>query len=406
MAPREIKLTELEGYYDSLVRDLMKDHERRFTDRIRSVRDAANGLGNASNRLATGVKNAWGNLDKQTSEYAMRLAQTIQDSAQKLATNPPSYDFHPTETFHQQGVDVLNDIILTVRKYVPKIPKTLRLEMTILNSSLMRLEKAVKDLGEALDASPGAKLDSLQREIKSILGKHTELLELGLQQQEVEAALGEVLSREKQLASERDSIVSTSEFVELYGYEDSLKRKEDEIRQFLQPLSKPLLKLERARATKKGGAVDVKTLRDLVERPLETVVAGQLFAIRQLLSNLGKALDSGELGLDERKRRKAEDVIAAVGGNELEKLRSEYLALQANTQESLRQLKSKGTLEKKEALEQELARIHSQIELIGGRQRELQRKSEEISRSQSKLKASIEAHVAKIARQTLSITIE
>ena len=228
MAPREIKLTELEGYYDSLSRDLMKDHEKRFADRVRGVRDAANGLGNASNRLAQGVKSAWGALDKQTSEYAMRLAQTIQDNAQKLATSPPSHDFHTTETFHQQAVDGLNDIILTVRKYVPKIPKTLRLEMTILNSSLMRLEKAVKDLGGDLDASPGAKLDSLHREVESILQKHTDLLELRSQHQEVEVSLSGALSQEKQLASDRDLVISTPEFAELQSYEDALKRKQDE----------------------------------------------------------------------------------------------------------------------------------------------------------------------------------
>jgi hypothetical protein len=118
---------------------------------------------------------------------------------------------------------------------------------------------------------------------------------------------------------------------------------------------------------------------------------------------LGNALSSGELDLDERKRRKAEDVIEAVGGNELERLRSEYLALQANTQESLRQLKSKGLLEKREGLEQELLHNHFQAELIRAKQRELQRRSEEITKSISKFKTSIETHVARIARQTVLI---
>jgi len=406
VAPHEIKITELETYYDTLTRGLMKDHEKRFGERARSVRDAANNLGNAANRLSAGVKNAWGTLDKQTSEYAMRLAQTLQDNSQNLAGKDPPRDFHATETFHQQAVDVLNEIILTVRKYVPKIPKSLRLEMTILNGALTRLERAVKDLGEALDASPGLRIDSIRRDVDSILQKRTELTELELEQQKVDRTLAELLDRDKQLVSERDSITSTSEFLELRDYEVSLKHKEDEIRQFLQPLAKPLLKLERARATKKGEALDTKTLHDLVEKPLESVVGGQLFAANQLLTNLGGALISGELGLEERKRRKAEDVIEAVRGNQLEKLRSEYMTLQANTQESLRQLKSKGLLQKREAAEQQIQQNHSRTELIRGKQRELQRRNDEMGRLLSKLKASIESGVMKISRQSITVSVE
>jgi hypothetical protein len=404
--PREVKISDLEEFYDSLARNLMKDHEKRFWERARSVKDAANGLGSAAGRLSVGVKNSWGTLDKQTSEYSMRLAQTLQDNSQTLAAKEPQRDFHATEAFHQEAVKVLNEIILTVRKYVPKIPKTLRLEMTILNSALTKLERAVKDLGDALDASPGLKLDSLHRDVEGILRKSAELIELRSEQQTVEKSLGEAEGLEKQLASERDSLISTSEFLELRDYEDSLKHKADEIRQFLQPLSKPLLKLERARATKKGEALDIKTLHDLVENPLETVVAGQLFATNELLTSLESALSSGELDLEERKRRKAEEVINSVQLKELEKMRSEYMALQANTQESLRQLKSKGLLDKKEAAEGQIAQTHSHIELIRGKQRELQRRNDEIARALSKLKGSIESNVMKAARQTIHLSTD
>lgn len=373
MKPREIRVSELSSYCDDLTCDLMKDHEKRFSDRIRSVREAAAGLGNAASRLATGVKNAWGTLEKQTSEYAMRLAQTLQDNAQSLSRMDPTSGFRGTETFHQDTVKVLNDIILTVRKYVPKIPKTLRLEMTILNSSLMKLEKSVKDLGKTLDDSPGLKLESLHRDVETIIEKQNELAGLRSGEQKEGESLEDTFKREKQLTTENNSIISTPEFLELRRYEEALKLKEDEIRQFLQPISKPLLKLERARAMKKDEALDVKTLRDLVEKPIETVVAGQLFAIAELLASLGNALRNGELGLEERKRRKAEDVVEAVANNALEKLRAEHLAFQANTQESLRQLKSKGLLDKRNALEEQLAQTRTrarQFELGKGNCRE------------------------------------
>ena len=406
MNSQEIEVAELSSFCDNLSRDLMKDHEKRFADRIRSVREAASGLGNAASRLATGVKNAWGTLDKQTSEYAMRLAQTLQENAQSLSKVEPASDFHSTETFHQDTVKVLNGIILTVRKYVPKIPKTLRLEMTILNSSLTRLEKCVRELGKALDDSPGLKLESLRRDVETLVQKHPELAELKSEAQKEGASLEETFNREKRLTSEDDSIISTPEFLELHRYEDALKLKEDEIRQFLQPISKPLLKLETARAAKKGEALDIKTLHDLVERPIETVVAGQLFAMNQLLAGLGNALRNGELGLEDRKRRKAEDVIEGVGNNALEKLRAEYLALQANTQESLRQLKSKGLLDKRNVLKEQLAQTRSEIEKIRDRQKELQRRRDDLSKSISKLKTGIEPRISKLAHQSVAIAFD
>ena len=402
----EIEVAELSSFCDTLSRDLMKDHEKRFADRIRSVRETAGGLGNAASRLAMGVKSAWGTLDKQTSEYAVRLAQTLQENAQNLSRMEPTSDFHSTETFHQDTVKVLNGIIVTVRKYVPKIPKTLRLEMTILNSSLTKLEKSVRELGKALDDSPGLRLESLRRDVETLLQKHTELAELKSEEQKKGASLEETFNREKRLKSEDNLIMSTPEFLELHTYEDALRLKEDEIRQFLQPISKPLLKLERARAAKKGEAFDIKTLHDLVEKPIETVVAGQLFATNQLLASLGNALRNGELRLEDRKRRKAEDVIEGVGNNALEKLRAEYLALQANTQESLRQLKSKGLFDKRSVLEEQLAQTRSQIEVIRARQKELQRRNDDLSKSLSKLKTAIETQISKVAHQSVAIAID
>jgi len=250
------------------------------------------------------------------------------------------------------------------------------------------------------------KLESLRRDVETLVQKHPELAELKSEAQKEGASLEETFNREKRLTSEDDSIISTPEFLELHRYEDALKLKEDEIRQFLQPISKPLLKLERARAAKKGEALDIKTLHDLVERPIETVVAGQLFAMNQLLAGLGNALRNGELGLEDRKRRKAEDVIEGVGNNALEKLRAEYLALQANTQESLRQLKSKGLLDKRNVLKEQLAQTRSEIEKIRDRQKELQRRRDDLSKSISKLKTGIEPRISKLAHQSVAIAFD
>jgi hypothetical protein len=404
--PKKIKVEALDDFCESLTRDLMKVHEKRFADRMRSVKEASAGLGNAGARLELSVKNSWGAMEKQASEYGMRLAQVIQDDAQNISRSEATPSFHDAGMFHQDAVKGLNDIILTVRRYVPKLHKMLRPEMAALNSSLTRLEKSIMALGAALDESPGLKLESLHREIQTVQEKQLELLRLRSEEDAEGALLQAASARDKEIQSKLQELLTDPLFLELRKYEESLKQEEDEIKQFLQPIIKPLLKLERAVAAKQGPSIDVKALRDLVDSPLETVMTGQRFANMQLLSALEQTLTAGILGIEERKRRKAEETIHKIKEGTLDKLRDEYATLQANTQETLRQLKSEGLLEKRDELNRQLAENHSQSETTAARQRDLQRRIDELAKTISKLKTSVESQTDKVSREPIEITTD
>jgi chromosome segregation ATPase len=406
MTSKEIKVDELNDFYDALARDLMKKHEKRFADRIRSVTEASTALGNAGARLEAGVRNAWGSMEKQASEYGMRLAQLLQEDAQKLSSKEVAASFRDAENLHEDAVKVLNEIIRTVRKYAPKLHRMLKPEMSALNSSLVRLEKSITDLGAALDESPGLKLESLQRDVQAVKDKQDELLRLRSEEDAERSLLEAASSREEELKSKERELLSYPEFVELGKYEKSLELKEADIEQLFQPLVKPLLKLERAVAAKQGPAVDIKALRDLVDSPIETVISGQRFASMQLLSALEQSLGAGQIEIVDRKRRKAEEAIQALKQGALDKARDEYLALQANTQETLRQLKSKSLLDRRDELNRQLAETHSEIQSIEARQKELQRRIEEIGAAISKLSTSIESHIGKVSRESVTIVSE
>jgi chromosome segregation ATPase len=406
MTSKEIKVDELNDFYDALARDLMKKHEKRFADRIRSVTEASTALGNAGARLEAGVRNAWGSMEKQASEYGMRLAQLLQEDAQKLSSKEVAANFRDAESLHEDAVRVLNEIIRTVRKYAPKLHRMLKPEMSALNSSLVRLEKSITDLGAALDESPGLKLESLQRDVQAVKDKQDELLRLRSEEDAERSLLEAASSREEELKSKERELLSYPEFVELGKYEKSLELKEADIEQLFQPLVKPLLKLERAVAAKQGPAVDIKALRDLVDSPIETVISGQRFASMQLLSALEQSLGAGQIEIVDRKRRKAEEAIQALKQGALDKARDEYLALQANTQETLRQLKSKSLLDRRDELNRQLAETHSEIQSIEARQKELQRRIEEIGAAISKLSTSIESHIGKVSRESVTIVSE
>lgn len=405
LSPKEIRISEIAAHCDSLARETMKDHEKRFTERAKGVREAAFNLGNAAERFEGAVRSAWGTLEKTTSEYGARLAHIIQENALEISKKEIPSSYQDTERFHEQSVQTLNRIILSVRKYVPKLHRALRTEMATLNSSLAKLENSITALGTSLDKSPGTKLETLRREVEQITQRQSELIELRSMEQKESATIDELSGQESKIKQEEESLLATPEFQELKRYEDALKLEGDEIQQFLQHLAKPLLKLERM-ASMKQASVDARLLSSMIENPKETVVTSQTFAVMQLLNVLEEKLNQHSLDFEEKRRRKAQETIGAIKAGALDRMREEYSALQANIQETLRQLKSIGLLDKRDSLEAELKDKRTQIEAASARKRELDRRTDDLGKTILKHKSTIESHISAVSDRSISILTE
>jgi len=384
----------------------MKDHEKRFQERIRSVRDACNAVENAASRFEGAVRNAWGTMDKSASEYGTRMAQTIQESARKLSRQQASSSYEDAEKFHKNAIEALNTIIKTVRRYVPKLRRGLRVEMAALNVALGRLESTIKSLGSALDQSPGNKIELIIREITHLTQIRAELMSLKSEAVEGTKSLAVIATREQEVLAEAKRFESNDSVAELTRYENSLRSKEQEISEFLQPIFKPLTKLERNESISKNQTVDLGKLRSLVDRPAETVTSEQPFTLIQLLTQLDEALKHGRLEIEERRRRKAEETIQLAKQGAIERLREDYLTLQANVQETLRQLKAAGLLEKKDEIEQRQAALREQKEHITRQNVELDRRLDSVTSSMIKQKQSIEREIKQVTSTGLEIQID
>ena len=402
----EVDADELPTVFDSLATDAMKDHERRFQERIRSVRDACNNLANAASRFEVAVRNAWGTMDKSASEYGTRMARTIEESTQKISRHQTTSSYEDTEKFHKDSIEVLNTIIKTVRKYVPKLRRGLRVEMAALNVALGKLETAVKALGSALDQSPGNRIALIRKDILQLTQARAELIKLKNEETNEIKSLEANADKEMRALADAEEFSSNDMFRELARYEASIRDQREEISQFLQPVIKPLTKLERDEAISKNQALDIETLHGIVDTPVETVATGQPFALIQLLSKLEEALSHGRLEIEERRRRKAEETIQQAKQGEIERLREDYLTAQANVQETLRQLKAAGLLDKKNAVEQRQALIHDEKEHLIRRKAELSRRIDDISKTLTKEKQSIEQQIKLLTNKTLEIRID
>lgn len=200
--------------------------------------------------------------------------------------------------------------------------------------------------------------------------------------------------------------MSGPEFLELKRFENELASKEDEIKQLLQPILKPLLKLERAVTTKQIASVDARTLHDMVEKPVESIAMTQSFGVVDVLHSLEEALERGQLEVEERKRRKAMETIQSINAGMLDTIREEYLTLQANLQETSRQLRSKGLTEKKETIDSSLSETRARKQSISTEQRNLERRIDDLSKSVLKQKTALEYQVLKLSHRSIVISTD
>jgi DNA repair exonuclease SbcCD ATPase subunit len=402
----EITVDDASTLFESLARETMKDHEKRFVDRIRSVKDACNTLESAASRFETGVRNAWGTMDKTASEYGTRMAQTIEEAARGLSRRQTSPEYDDVEAFHRESIEVLNTIVKTVRRYVPKLRRGLRVELAALNASLSKLEAAIRSLGMAIDQSPGEKIESVRRDVQLLKHAHEELVKLRNDRTEQSKALEATESEEKATIATTQEFDSNAMFRELARFKDELSAKEDEIAQFFQPMIKPLTKMERKESGEKSKTFDLTTLRDLVDRPVATVVTGQTYAIVQLLAQLDEELQRGSLEIEERRRRKAKEAIQQATQGAIEKLREDYLTNQANVQETLRQLRAEGLLDKRDEAEQHKAAIESKKQQLMSQMTEVNRRIDAISKTLLREKQSIEQQIRQVTGKEIKIQIE
>jgi hypothetical protein len=389
--------------FESMAREAMKDHEKRFQERVRSVRDACNALDNAASRFEGAVRNAWGTMDKAASEYGIRMAQTIEESTSRLSGQQTTSTFEDAERFHRDSVDVLNAIIKTVRRYIPKLRRGLRVELAALNVALGKLEAAVRSLGVALDQSPGNKIDLVRKDITHLTQARQELLKLKADEAEGTRALEANTIKERDALRVAEEFSSNEMFLELARYEGSLAAKKQEIDQFLQPIIKPLTKLERSESSNRNQTIDLITLRGLVDRPVETVATGQPYALVQLLTQLDEALKQGRLEIEDRRRRKAEETIRQAREGAIETLREDYLTAHANVQETLRQLKSTGLLDKRNDVEERQTAIHNEKKNLTV---ELRRRIESLTKTLVKQKEAIEQQTKQITGKVIEIRID
>jgi len=397
----KIQLKDLEKFDEALTQNLMKNHEKLFSEKIRNIRRSVDEISSVSEKLDLAIKNAWGSLDKTTSEQGIRLTQTIKESARELAKQELDPNYKNSEKYHETAVEIQNRIILSIRRHVPKLHKVLKTDIATLYSTLSRLENSINNLGTALDGSPGRQLESLETEIKHLLEKAQAAKELESENQAIDEALRKITNDEKGLTDQQNLLHSREEFRQLQNCEDSLKTEKEKISQFLQPLAKPLRKFERT--LPENTTIDRDLLTKLIETPSDTLLKTSPQTLESIFKALNNPLTEGKLGIEERKRKKALEVIETATNDELGKLQKSLHSIAQDAQTARNKLKTDGLFDTDEKLKEQLSKTQLEKEQLVTTRDSNQRKIEELGKFISKQKTMIETKIMKLSGQKVII---
>jgi chromosome segregation ATPase len=382
----------------------MKDHEKRFDESIKTVKRQATELSNAGRKFGSGIKHAWGTIDKVTSEQGLRLTQLIEDTSQEVVKKHTKSTYQEAETFHEQSVAASNKIILAVRRYVPKIHRTLKSEISTLNSSLLKLEESINSLGKSLDQSPGSKLNPLDREITLITQAHELLNKTRSQKEQTNKQIENATNEEKTLIQQKESLLTHPKFQEHNLTQTQATAKRKEMDQLTQPLIKPLLKLERAMTNQETPLVDDTVLRNFIDDPVQSILTTPPSTNLKVLRALEIELNQGSLDIDERKRKRTEDSITEVAES-IEPFRATILQLQEATKRIDQELHTSGLQAKLSQLDALLDNKGDELQSLRTVQNDNDRRIEELTRTIAKHKSSIESQILSLSKEQVSIDV-
>jgi hypothetical protein len=243
--------------------------------------------------------------------------------------------------FQEESVQSVRSIVKTYNKYVPSIIRAVKSESSTLEDSITTLSQSVTELDQVLDSSNLRELQLIAKEADQLMQAARELSLKMEEIQQTKEAAKELQAREAKLQSDLSSLSRDQDLKELNHMDEQARQKEAEILALLEPLMKPLRKMDRADGKALEGPS--RTLvGKMVEDPLRAVLEIPAGEMRQLLDLVHKLLERDELLLDQRRKRRAAEAIEVLRAGALDRFKEDHDILEANRREVLRQLKGSG----------------------------------------------------------------
>jgi len=342
---------------------------KRFAEAAKQMTKSFGQAEKAAFALGEATRHAWGSLTRPMEQHGLRLSEQVIELCRSLTAEKPGNSYEQLKDFEERSAQAARSIAKIYNKYAGSIMRSAKAETSVLEDSIVALNRSVLGLSQTLDESrlkeikaAAAGADRLLQDVDRL---HLVIEELAMNRK----ALQELADRESGLRRELSTMSKVEGLDELNRIETQIAQKETETLALLEPLSKPLRKLDRP-DIKLPSTLNRATLDGLVDNPLRALLELPLTEIDEVLHSLDRMIRRGDLMLDERRKRKAMRTIEELQAGILKRVREDYSVLQANRQEALRQLRASGLYDQWSQLRSQIEKIESEkiscMDQIGG----------------------------------------
>jgi hypothetical protein len=400
----EIHVRNLGEKMRQIIADRERSYRGKFSSELKQVFRSVGSVEKAASNLREAVGRAWGTLSKPAEQHGARLSEQVLEACRSLNTRRPEPSYDELRRFQEESIQTIRAIVKVYNKYVPSIIRTVKSESSTLEDSIATLSQNITELGQALDSSKLKELQLIAEDADQLIGTAQELSLKTDEIQQTKEAIRRLQDRGSALQDNLSTLGRDRALKELDQIEQQARQKEAEILALLEPLLKPLRKIDRADDKALEGSSKVIVNR-IVENPLASVLETPAGEMHQLLISVYDLLESDELLLDQRRKRRASEAIQVLQAGALDRFREDHGVLEANRREVLRQLKGSGLYDKWLSVRTQFDDLRQETNERQGRITELESQEARLRTSVLAGKDRIESALRKVLGEQVSILL-
>ncbi|MGD0549792.1 MAG: hypothetical protein ABSA81_04505 [Candidatus Bathyarchaeia archaeon] len=399
----EIPIRNLGEKMRQIITDRERSYHGKFSTKLKQVFRSVGSVERAASNLREAVGSAWGTLSKPAEQHGARLSEQVLGACRFLSARRPEPSYDELRKFQEESIQTVRAMVKAHDRYMPSIIRTVKSESSTLEDSIATLSQNITELGQTLD---GSKLKELQLIAEDADQLIVTAQELSLKTDEVEQtkeAIRRLQDRESALQENLSTLGRDRALKELDQIDQQARQKEAEILALLEPLLKPLRKIDRSDKALEGSSKGIVT--KVVENPLASVIETPASEMRQLLFSVYELLANDALLLDQRRKRRASESIQVLQAGALDRFREDHGILEANRREVLRQLKGSGIYDKWLSVRTQLGDLTMEANERQSRITELESQVTRLRASVLAGKERIESALKKVLDEQVSILL-
>ncbi|MHA1831811.1 MAG: hypothetical protein ACTSWR_09795 [Candidatus Helarchaeota archaeon] len=362
----EVHIDDLLDWFNDAVRKKVEPTKRIAEKKISKFKDIISEFKDACNNLYKVEPSAMDQEDL-SAKSAQRLSLKYKKELESINIPEEPYTYESMETFKKNLGRLINNFLQWGRKLIPKLSYIYKKEIQGINFYFQSLGNEWKKFSRFIENKYKdiREIDRTISKIQKLQDIFQQIQEQRRNQKEIEFKIEELQNQIKEIEEDLEKINKNSNLKKLSALEIEYSKLKQKLMGQIGALRKAFLKFEKIlgdkyRLTPEPG----KKLIEYYESPYNTFIKEKegYPILKEILSELKKALENKDLDLSASKNQKAISKVKSILNNSLLPLQKELIDIETKIKEINDDQSIKDLIKEKQALKNKSNQIKLQIE--------------------------------------------